>query len=117
MATRRPRELSETRVERRIRHDSQLVKSLDLPPAIGERIEADAAERANDEAVAAKRWLLTKYPDGLEARRAYYIWSVLRETVLRPTYLPWASTLETTARAHAFGDKAMHDSHAISHQD
>ncbi|HEV2707285.1 MAG TPA: hypothetical protein VGV59_15295 [Pyrinomonadaceae bacterium] len=59
------------------------------------RLKEQATKRAEDESLAAIRWLLKNY-ENVSALKGlpYYIWSYLQSTILRPLYLPWANDIE-----------------------
>jgi hypothetical protein len=59
--------------------------------------------RSAGETLAGARWLMTRLKSGkLEAPTPRVLLSILKETVLRPTYLPWRSDLEQVVDAAAF---------------
>jgi hypothetical protein len=59
--------------------------------------------RSAGETLAGVRWLLTRLKSGkLETPTPRVLLSILQETVLRPTYLPWRSDLEQVVDDAAF---------------
>jgi hypothetical protein len=60
-----------------------------------ETVPTDTLVRATDEATSAVRWLLREPAGGADFRgNQHYLWSVLKETVLRPTYIGWQDELQ-----------------------
>jgi len=56
--------------------------------------EAERDDRASDERNSAIRWLLQWGPEKPDlAELPYYVWSILKSTVLRPTYIAWESDI------------------------
>lgn len=83
-------------------HVTNLVYGLTLRAAIssqalGEQLamaQQQAAVRARDELVGAKRWLLEQHG---APQKPHYIWVYLMDTVLRPTYLDWEDRVNQSA--------------------
>jgi hypothetical protein len=68
-----------------------------LSPADQERVQRDAAQRADDERVAAIQRLLTTLASDAGPAPVWHVWTVLRETLFRRAYLPWSSLVEAEA--------------------
>lgn len=70
-----------------------------------EAYEQERLERAIDEKISAIRWLLlwgVKKPE--LSKFPYYLWSILKSTVLRPSYIAW----EVEVSNRVIGDSLFH---------
>lgn len=73
-------------------------------------LRRELAERREEESSAAVNWLISNYASASDvARLPYYVWSYLRDTVLRATYLPWEKEVEEVVDSLAFGHRHRSD--------
>ena len=100
-----PRELSAHASNMEFALTYQLLKPAVLPAEVEKQLRDIALQRADDETVGVIRWLLTDFPAGIDKLPTWYVWTLLRGTALRPTYLAWKGTIELAARAETFGKR------------
>ena len=109
-----PRELSGHASNMEFALTYQLLKPAVLPAEFEKQLRNMALQRADDETVGAIRWLLTDFPGDIDKLPTWYVWTLLRGTALRPTYLAWEGTIELAARAETFRKRMTHDVEALS---
>lgn len=100
-----PRELSPHASNVEFALTYRLVESANCPPRLLHALRNEAAERAKDEAAGAIRWILSDFGRTFEASPSWYIWSILRLTALRRTYLAWEDSIASVAAAEATGSR------------
>lgn len=77
-----------------------------LPEDSLERHRASALERAGDEMFGPTRWLLGQNQGAINlSQRPYYLWSYIKHTVLRSTYLTWESEVAGKAEGDILKQK------------
>lgn len=75
--------------------------------SLGE-FDEDIKERAENEANSAVSALLKSHRVGLDLRqKPYLMWSLLKDSVLRSTYLPWESDIEDAEDSPTFGQDSV----------
>jgi len=109
-----PRELSAHASNMEFALTYQFLKPAALFTKLENQLRDIALQRADDETVGVIRWLLTDFPAGIGKLPTWYVWTLLRGTVLRPTYLAWEGTIELAARAETFRRRMTHDVEALS---
>jgi hypothetical protein len=76
-------------------------------------LQAEAHQRDEEELSSTTSWLL-KHNDVKSLKDfTYYIWALLKETILRPTYLPWEADIEDNARRIALDQPYIRDMSAL----
>jgi len=79
-----------------------------LEGELARTLEEQRRLRAEDSSVAAATWLLNGENDEREHWN-WYVWTILRETVLRRNYLMWQHNIDVLARRDAFNEKTILD--------
>lgn len=77
-------------------------------------IRKQLSDRLEDEAVSGTSWLLQGCPADIAGPPIYYLWSLLRDTVLRPTYLPWSEEVRREAERGISKEERRRDYDALS---
>jgi hypothetical protein len=85
-----------------------------LPDSEISRAQQIANIRREDEILGMNRWLLGQPPGSVNLDRSHvYIWTLLKRTVLRATYLSWENDLIEAADSAALKQKHLRDLEAI----
>ncbi len=83
-----------------------------LDDRLQEAIE-EASCRADDEVVGSTRWLLRERASGKIQAGHHYLWSIIKRTLLRQTYLAWENDLEEAVNNAAFELQLTRDFSAL----
>ena len=86
--------------------------STSLEDDLHEAIE-QASRRADDEVVGSTRWLLRERASAKIQPGHHYLWSILKRTLLRQTYLAWENDLEEAVNNAAFELQLTRDFDAL----
>lgn len=85
-----------------------LAKQVGTPDETLAKFDEAIKERAGNEANSAVSALLKSYRFGLDLRqKPYLMWSLLKNSVLRSTYLPWESDIEDAKDSPTFGQASV----------
>jgi hypothetical protein len=85
-----------------------LASASDMPSDSLEQFHEAAAKRAENEIVGATRWLLQQKTGEVDLSHLhFYLWTYIKDTVLRPTYLSNEGNVEKTVDSTAFKEELV----------
>jgi hypothetical protein len=91
-----------------------LALASDIPSNLLEEFIGEAQRRAEDEIIGSTRWLLRHNFRSMKLEQGHhYLWSFIKGTLLRQTYLSWENDLEEAVNNAAFELRQTRDLQAL----